>query len=415
MLLEIPRHTEIFGSLKIHELQRVIKLDSGDFESPLANSISREAIRDVLRRSAMIIPIKNEKIHLLDGVLRAIPHDTSVIVVSNSAREPQDRYKMEREAVEHIANLTGQPIMMIHQKDAGLAVAFNDVRYEHILQGDSVRDGKAEGMLIGILLAKSMGKEFVGFVDADNYIPGSVNEYVMDYAAGFCLSESPYCMVRLAWRYKPKVMEERLYFRKWGRVSESTNKYLNMLLSACTNFETGVIKTGNAGEHAMTMKLAEILEFSTGYSIEPYHFVYLMEEFGACAAETSFTDAAREGIEIFQIETLNPHIHEEKGEEHINAMLIASLSTIYHSKLCTDFVRDVLRREIEDMTGKRGEPPENLKMPPIQGIDAERFLKVLESASETFERFGYHSHEHATSASTAAEEEENGFYDALEK
>ena len=54
-------------------------------------------------------------------------------------------------------------------------------------------------------------------------------------------------------------------------------------------------------------------------------------------------------------------------------------------------------------------------MPPIQGIDAERFLKVLESASETFERFGYHSHEHATSTSTAAEEEENGFYDALEK
>ena len=79
MLLEIPRHTEIFGSLKIHELQRVIKLDSGDFESPLANSISREAIRDVLRRSAMIIPIKNEKIHLLDGVLRAIPHDTSAV------------------------------------------------------------------------------------------------------------------------------------------------------------------------------------------------------------------------------------------------------------------------------------------------------------------------------------------------
>ncbi|RLG37521.1 mannosyl-3-phosphoglycerate synthase [Methanosarcinales archaeon] len=389
MLLEIPRHTEIFGSLKLHELQRVIKLDSGNYDAPHANSIPRDALMEVLRRSAMIIPIKNEKIHLLDGVLRAVPHDTTIIIVSNSSREPQDRYKMEKDVVKRIAELTGQEIIMIHQKDDGLAIAFHDIGYKHILDDNMlVRDGKAEGMIIGILIAKAIGKGYVGFIDADNYIPGSVNEYVLDYAAGFCMSKSPYCMVRLAWRYKPKVIEERLYFRKWGRVSESTNKYLNMLLSVCTNFETGIIKTGNAGEHAMTMKLAEILQFSTGYSIEPYQFVYLFEEFGLCAQEnSSFPDAVKEGVEIFQIETLNPHIHEEKGEEHITNMLLASLSTIYHSRICSDFVREGLMHEIEEMTGRREMPEENLKMPPIGNIDADLFMKIIESSSDTFKWF----------------------------
>jgi mannosyl-3-phosphoglycerate synthase len=86
-------------------------------------------------------------------------------------------------------------------------------------------------MIIGMLLAKSLGKDFIGFVDADNYVPGSVREYVIDYAAGFCMSKTPYSMVRLHWRYKPKVVEDRLYFKKWGRVSEATNRYLNLLIS----------------------------------------------------------------------------------------------------------------------------------------------------------------------------------------
>jgi len=29
-------------------------------------------------------------------------------------------------------------------------------------------------MIIGLLVAKAAGKEYVGFIDADNYFPGSV-------------------------------------------------------------------------------------------------------------------------------------------------------------------------------------------------------------------------------------------------
>ncbi len=387
MLIEMPRRTEIFGSVKIHELQRVLKLDSGGFENPRAKDISFEEIKEVLKRLAIIIPVKDENIHLLDGVLRAIPFDCSIIVVSNSGRATQDIYKTEKDLITSIHDLTQQEILSIHQKDPELGFAFYEAGYDYLLGKDGlVRDGKSEGMIIGMLLAKSLGKDFIGFADADNYVPGSVREYVMDYASGFCMSESPYSIVRLHWRYKPKVVEDRLYFKKWGRVSETTNKYLNLLLSTNTGFETGVVITGNAGEHALTTKLVDIMNYSTGFSIEPYHFVYLFDEFGLKAKEIANLDVVSAGIEIFQIETLNPHIHEEKGEEHIKNMLFSSLSTIYHSKLCNDYVKSKVLEELKELLETWEKPGQNIVMPPIGGVDASKFTKLLEGNSETFIR-----------------------------
>ncbi len=388
MLIELPRQTEVFGSVKIHELQRILKLDSGGFENPRAKDIPFDELKDVLNRFAVVIPVKDEKIHLLEGVLRAIPFDCTIIVVSNSGRDEHDLYKMENEVITNLHELTQQEILLIHQKDPEVGFAFYEAGYDYLLDKDGlVRDGKSEGMIIGMLLAKSLGKDFIGFADADNYIPGSVREYVMDYAAGFCMSESPYSMVRLHWRYKPKVVEDKLYFKKWGRVSEATNKYLNLLLSTNSGFETGVVVTGNAGEHAMTTKLADIMCYSPGYSVEPYHFVYLFDEFGLKAEKMAYPDAANAGIEIFQIETLNPHLHEEKGEEHIKDMLLGSVCTIYNSKLCNDYVRSKVLEELGDILDTWEKPPRVTVMPPIGGIDADRFMNVLERKSETLVRY----------------------------
>ena len=294
---------------------------------------------------------------------------------------------MEKDVVRHLHDLTQQELLIVHQKDPNLGFALYDVGYDHLLRRDKiVRDGKAEGMIIGMLLAKALGKEYIGFADADNYIPGSVREYVIDYAAGFCMAESPYSMVRLHWRYKPKVVEDKLYFKKWGRVSETTNKYLNLLLSIHTGFETRVLITGNAGEHALTTKLADILSYSTGYSVEPYHFVCLFDQFGLGVEAVTDADAANAGIEIFQIETLNPHIHEEKGRAHINNMLLGSLQTIYHCKLCNDYVRSKVLEELGDIL-EWEKPKQNLIMPPFGEIDAQKFMKMLESTAETFARF----------------------------
>ena len=388
MLIELPRQTEVFGSVKIHELQRILKLDSGGFENPIAKDIPFDELKDVLNRFAVVIPVKDEKIHLLDGVLRAIPFDCTIIVVSNSGRDEHDLYKMEKDVITNLHELTQQEVLLVHQKDPELGFAFYEAGYDYLLDKDDlVRDGKAEGMIIGMLLAKSVGKDFIGFADADNYIPGSVREYVLDYAAGFCMSESPYSMVRLHWRYKPKVVEDKLYFKKWGRVSEATNKHLNLLLSTNSGFETGVVVTGNAGEHAMTTKLADIMCYSPGYSVEPYHFVYLFDVFGHKAEKIAYPDAEAAGIEIFQIETLNPHIHEEKGRKHIKNMLLGSLGTIYNSKLCNDYVRSKVLEELGDILDTWEKPPEVTVMPPIGRIDADRFMNVLEGKSETLVRY----------------------------
>ncbi len=97
-------------------------------------------------------------------------------------------------------------------------------------------------------------------------------------------------------------------------------------------------------------------------------------------------DAVSAGIEIFQIETLNPHIHEEKGEEHVDNMLLGSLSTIYHCRLCNDYVRSKVLEELGDIM-KLETPKKTDIMPSIGGIDPHRFVKILEGTAESFARF----------------------------
>jgi mannosyl-3-phosphoglycerate synthase len=260
-----------------------------------------------------------------------------------------------------------------------------DVGYNSILgPDDTVRPGKAEGMLIGMLLAKMAGKEYVGFIDADNYVPGAVNEYVKIFASGIAMSQTPYVMVRISWIYKPKISETGLYFSKWGRVSEITNQHLNSLVSYYTGFETEVMRTGNSGEHCMSLKLAELLTYSSGYAIEPYEIVNVLEEFGGIIPTVN-QDTMDKGVEIMQVETRNPHFHEDKGDEHLKEMVVGSLSSIYHSKICPPKVREKI---LEALRGKnmleesqQEEPPAPHKIEPFKDIDVRQFAKVLSKAS----------------------------------
>jgi mannosyl-3-phosphoglycerate synthase len=386
MLLETSVYKEIFGDVVFHEVQKVIKLDTETehVHSSLVRNISRDEIADILGEIAIIVPTKNERIFLLDGVLKAIPHKCPIIIVSGSDFETPNNFKMEVELAKHIYSLTHSKILIVHQKDPGLGEAFKKTGYTKILdKKELVRDGKGEGMLIGILLAKYIGSKYVGFIDADNYIPGSVNEYVKDYAAGFLMSDTEHVMVRLAWRHKPKVRRKRLYFSKWGRVSETTNRFLNILIAEHTGFETNIIVTGNAGEHAMSIKLAEIMEFSTGYSIEPYQIVFLLERI---LEEERKKRGDVDKIEVFQIETLNPHIHEEKGEDHINNMLLSSLSTIYHSKLSSDSLKERIVSHLKSINVKleKNIIPKPFTMPPLNKIDFDKWKSYIEREAETF-------------------------------
>ncbi|MFQ6010895.1 MAG: mannosyl-3-phosphoglycerate synthase, partial [Nitrososphaerales archaeon] len=227
MKLELPRRTERFGAIKINDIQRVLLLDSVEDPEKSETSVSnvpQDMGRQIERNMAIVIPVKDEKLKILEGVLSAIPSECMVIIVSNSERGKVDRFKMECEMVDQQIHYAKRNIQMIHQQDLGLADTLKKLHYNEIIERDRVRSGKAEGMIIGMLLAKAAKKEYIGFIDADNYVPGAVHEYVKIYAAAFYLSKSPYTMVRISWAYKPKVLEGSLYFSKWGRVSEITNR-----------------------------------------------------------------------------------------------------------------------------------------------------------------------------------------------
>lgn len=394
MKLDFPRYTERLGAVSIHAVQRIYELDSGKskgFQSShqTVRKFDYDEISNILYDLAIVIPIKNEKLKLLEGVLSGIPNECLVIIVSNSSRVPVDRFSMENEAIRQLGRFMDKRMIIVHQQDPGLAQVFKKAGYDSILDSeDNIRSGKAEGMIIGLLMAKMYNKDYVGFIDSDNYVPGAVNEYVKIFAAGFGMSTTPYCNVRVSWVFKPKVKNNSLQFSKWGRVSEITNRNLNSLLATITGFETDIIKTGNAGEHALSMPLAECLQYTSGYSIETREFIDIFEKFGGLEP-SEYPQIVEKGVEMFQIETRNPHFHEDKGMAHLNEMLEASLATIFGSKICPQELKETLLDQLKHTTKKRIDYGKKYHvLDPINTIHMPEFEKGVREKAETFQKIG---------------------------
>ena len=387
MKLERPKQTERFGAVHIKSVQRVFELDSGlkkDLSSDKGRAICQvpyEELHAIQKEMAIVIPIKNERLKLIEGVLSGIPHQCLIVLVSNSPIEPVNRFAMERSALRDFCIFCDKNALIVHQKDETLARAFEYVGYNDILDDDGlVRDGKAEAMIIGTVLSKLAGKKYVGFIDADNYFPGAVEEYVREYAAGFATSESPFTMVRIAWHSKPKLEESTLYFKKWGRTSRVTNRFLNKFISLYSGFETEIIATGNAGEHAISLDLALRLEYSAGYSIEPYHYVNMFEKFGGLV-ESPYPEVMHDGAKIFQIESRNPHLHEPGDDSHVLGMIRVALECIYHSPACPKALKADILAELRERgcLGADEEPGPLRKFSALLNIDWELFQTRIEN------------------------------------
>jgi mannosyl-3-phosphoglycerate synthase len=289
---------------------------------------------------------------------------------------------MEEEALNNFCTFVNKKAIIAHQKDPHLARAFEKTQYASILnKNGEIRDGKAEGMIIGTILAWLAEKKYIGFVDADNYFPGAVEEYVREYAAGFFMSSSRYAMVRIAWQSKPKIIEKKLFFRKWGRTTENTNRLLNKFLSHYYGFESELIKTGNAGEHAMTMDLARCLDYSSGYSVEPYHIINLVEKFGGIH-ESPLPEVMKEGIEVYQIESRNPHLHEAGDREHIEEMSYVAMQAMYHSTVCPEKLKKEIFKDMVKQKYLSGEdkPPQPNHFPALYSIDTKTFFEEIKTA-----------------------------------
>ncbi len=385
MRIEGTRNIERIGSVTIRDVQRVLELDSGKAKRLLpgdtsaVQQISQDAIKALERKMAIVIPTKDEKFKLFDGVMSGVPHECLIVVVSNSRRRRVDHFRMERDTLEQFCRSTQRCAFMIHQKDPVLARALVAAGYPDLLDENGlVRDGKAEGMVVSMIIAMMLKKQYVGFIDADNYFPGAVWEYVKCYASGFAMSNSPYAMVRVQWRYKPK-MTRGIYFKKWGRVSQITNKCMNTLISNRTRFESEIIKTGNAGEHAMTLKLARALPYASGYAVEPQELVSILEMYGDLLPAARSKEAKR-GVEVLQIETRNPHLHEDKGSQHLKGMLASGLGSLYYSDICGKVTKEVILEELlkQEAIEEGEKPPRPRIYPPLKKLDLGRFTEVIQ-------------------------------------
>jgi len=393
MRIETQRYTERFGSVRLNDVQQVLELDSGRAEETgMAEyvgvlKIDEEVIRDYEQKMAIVVPIKDEKLKLFEGVVSGVPHDCLLIVVSNSQRQRVDRFRMEKDALSQYCHFTRHEALIIHQKDPLLAEALKEADYTELLGDDGLlRSGKSEAMMVAILMAMVAQKEYIGFIDADNYFPGSVLEYARCYAAGFSLATSPYVMVRILWRYKPKV-SAGIFFRKWGRVSEICNKYMNSLISSNTDFETDIVKTSNAGEHAMSLSLAELLPYASGYAVEPQEILSIFEEFGG-VLPIAQTKVTKHGVEILQIESRNPHLHEEKGARHLQEeMLLPALSAIYHSALCDENTKKNIFKELVSqkiIKKKEDMPPQPKQYRALRSINLQKFQQYMSDKLESY-------------------------------
>jgi mannosyl-3-phosphoglycerate synthase len=149
VFIESPRYTERFGSIRLNQVQKVVALDSG-LKSELPPhgvmgviKMDEETIKHFEDRMAVIIPVKDEKLKLIEGVVSGMLHDCLVIVVSNSQREKVDRFRMGGDALSQLCRFTFRQALFVHQKDAAISEAMEGAGYDDLLGEDGlVRDAR---------------------------------------------------------------------------------------------------------------------------------------------------------------------------------------------------------------------------------------------------------------------------------
>src|SRR5574341_2013294 len=134
MKLDFPRYSERLGAVSIHAVQRIYELDSGKSKGFLTShqtikKFDYDQISNLLHDMAIVIPVKEEKLKLLEGVLSGIPNECMVIIVSNSPRSPVDRYAMEVETGRQLGRFMDKRMVVIHQRDPAVGDLLKKLKY----------------------------------------------------------------------------------------------------------------------------------------------------------------------------------------------------------------------------------------------------------------------------------------------
>jgi mannosyl-3-phosphoglycerate synthase len=124
--------------------------------------------------------------------------------------------------------------------------------------------------------------------------------------------------------------------------------------------------------------LALALDYAAGYSIEPYHIINLLERYGGIQ-ESPKPEVMKERVEVYQIESRNPHLHEAGDREHIDQMRYLAMQVLYHSPICPGSLRKKILRDAsaKGYMEKEHDVDKPHYFPPISKIDRKQFLDII--------------------------------------
>jgi mannosyl-3-phosphoglycerate synthase len=136
------------------------------------------------------------------------------------------------------------------------------------------------------------------------------------------------------------------------------------------------------------MPLADLLYYASGFAVEPYEIINLLEQFGGINPTNSRVMSS--GVDVFQIETRNPHLHEEKGDAHIEKMLLSSLGAMCRSPICPQKIKSSIIAACASHGFKtvEEEPPCPIKIRPPSEINLKHFAEMLKQKSQTLTELG---------------------------
>jgi mannosyl-3-phosphoglycerate synthase len=84
-------------------------------------------------------------------------------------------------------------------------------------------------------------------------------------------------------------------------------------------------------------------------------------------------------LEVYQVESRNPHLHEAGDESHIDRMSFLAMQVLYHSSVCPPALRKELQLAMvkQGFIKERQRPPKPAYFPRLGGIDFDAFAKHI--------------------------------------
>jgi mannosyl-3-phosphoglycerate synthase len=113
--------------------------------------------------------------------------------------------------------------------------------------------------------------------------------------------------------------------------------------------------------------------------------VDLFEQFGG-VLESSYPDVMASSVAVLQIETRNPHFHDNKGEEHVQGMRMQALNVLYHSEVTLPAVRQAIGEFMvaQGALQEGQEPPRERVYPPVGTLALDLLYDALDAEAQSF-------------------------------